>query len=115
MKLGYYFILLHRKMKNKTVQKHPTHTMSCGHLSKHQVGFLSFLKLYTMAQLESVEAQSLKYQKVEELFEYRDVEIFDTIMSNGPIDAIKQKLKLLKYQGTDIHNIYQSYFHFFRY
>ena len=34
-------------------------------------------------------------------------------MLNGPIDTIKQKLKFLKDQGTDIHNVYHSYFHFF--
>ena len=61
-----------------------------------------------MAQVENVEAQSLEYQKVEELFEDRDVDFFDTILLNGPIDIVKQKLKLLKDQGTDIHNVYQS-------
>ena len=56
---------------------------------------LSLLKLYKMAQVENVEAQ------------------VDTILLNVPIDIVKQKLKLLKDQGTDIHNVYQSYFHFF--
>ena len=66
-----------------------------------------------MAQVENVEAQNLEYQKVEELFEDRDAEVFDTILLNGPIDIVKQKLKLLKDQGTDIHNVYRYYFHFF--
>ena len=47
------------------------------------------------------------------MFEDRDVDVFYTIMLNGPIDAIKHKLKLIKDLGTDIHNIYQSYFNFF--
>ena len=63
-----------------------------------------------MAQVENVEAWSTESQKVEELFEDRDAEVFDTILLNGPIDTINKKLKLLKYQGTHIHNVYQSYF-----
>ena len=47
------------------------------------------------------------------MFEDRDVDVFYSILLNGPIDIVKKKLKLLKDQGTDIHNIYQSYFHFF--
>ena len=66
-----------------------------------------------MAQVENVEAQDSKYYKFEELFEDRDAEIFDTILLNGPIDIVKKKLNLLKDQGTDIHNVYQYYFHFF--
>ena len=66
-----------------------------------------------MAQVKSVEAQNMEYQKVEELFEYRDAEGFDTIMLNGPIDSVRENLKLPKDQGTNIQNIYQSYFHFF--
>ena len=64
-----------------------------------------------MAQVESVEAQSLEYQRVEELFEDRDVDsVFDTILLNGLIDVVKQRLNLLKDKGTDINNVYQSYF-----
>ena len=74
---------------------------------------LSILKLYKMAQVENVEVQNLEYQKLEELFEDRDSEVFDTILLNGWIDTFKKKLKLLKDQGTDIHNVYQNYFHFF--
>ena len=50
---------------------------------------LFILKLYKMAQVEIVESQILEYQKIEELFEDRDAEVFDTILLNGPIDAIK--------------------------
>ena len=42
-----------------------------------------------MAQVENVEAQNLEYQKVEELFEDIDVEVFDTILLNGPIAIVK--------------------------
>ena len=86
--------------------KQPNHTVSLGHFSKHQVGLLTLLKLHKMAQVESVEPKSLAYQKVEKLFEDRDTEVFDTIMLNGPIDVVKKRLKLLKDQGSHIHNIY---------
>ena len=49
---------------------------------------MSSLKLYKMAQVESVEAQILEYQKVEELFGDEEAEVFDTILLNGPIDMV---------------------------
>ena len=42
-----------------------------------------------MAQIENVEAQNLEYHKIEELFEDKDAEVFDTILLNGPLDTIK--------------------------
>ena len=42
-----------------------------------------------MAQVENVAAQNLEYHKVEELFEDRDPDVFDTILLNGPIDIVK--------------------------
>ena len=66
-----------------------------------------------MAQVEKVDAQSLEYHKIEDLFLDRDAEVFDTMLLNGPVDTVKQKLMFLKYQGIDVHNVYQSYFHYF--
>ena len=66
-----------------------------------------------MDEVEEVETVKLEYQNIEELFEDKDSEIFDTIMLNRPIEAVKNKLKLLKDQGTDIHSVYKSYFHYF--
>ena len=63
-----------------------------------------------MAGVREVEALSLEYQKIEELFEDKDSEIFDTILLNGPIEALKNKLKLLRDQGKKIHSVYKSYF-----
>ena len=65
-----------------------------------------------MDQIDSMEVQDLEYQKVEEDFKDRDVEVFDTLLLNGPINEVKEKLILLKEQGSDVHNIHQSYFHF---
>ena len=49
-----------------------------------------------MVEVEEVEALNLEYQNIEELFEDKESEIFDTILLNGPIEAVKNKLKLLK-------------------
>ena len=40
-------------------------------------------------------------------------DVFDPILLNGRIEAMKQKLNLLKDQGKELHNIYQSFFHLF--
>ena len=63
-----------------------------------------------MVEVEEVEVQNLEYQRIEEVFEDKDSNIFDTILFNGPIDSVKTKLKLLKYKGTEVHGIF-SYFH----
>ena len=59
-----------------------------------------------MDQVESMEVRDLQYQKVEEDFEDRDVEVFDMLLLNGPIGEVKEKRRLLKEHGTDVHNIY---------
>ena len=66
-----------------------------------------------MVQSESMEVQNPEYEKVEEYFEDRDVEVFDMLLLNGPISEVKKKLILIKEQGTDVHNIHESFFHFF--
>ena len=49
-----------------------------------------------MAQSESLEVQNLECLRVEEAFEDRDIEIFDTLLLNGPNSEVKEKLILLK-------------------
>ena len=66
-----------------------------------------------MVEVEEVEALNLYYHNIEELFEDKYSEIFDTILLNGPIEDLKNKLKLLKDQGIEIHSVYKSYFHYF--
>ena len=63
--------------------------------------------------MENIETRGLEYKKVEELLDDRNVDVFDPVLLNGPIEAVKQKLNLLRDQGTDLHNIYQSFFHLF--
>ena len=49
-----------------------------------------------MAQVDNMEVQEPQYQKIEEAFEDRDVEVFDTLLLNGPIGEVKENLILLK-------------------
>ena len=98
MNFEHYFILLHQKMKATTVQKHPKLYVVLGPLGNISGRPLLLLKIYKMAQVEGVEAQSLVQKGVEEVFKDRDTDVFYTILLNGPIDDVKQKLKLLKDQ-----------------
>ena len=63
-----------------------------------------------MDSVEGVEAQALEYQKIEEVFEDKYCEVFDTLLWVGSVDQLKSKLKVLKDQGTDFHGVYRSYF-----
>ena len=55
--------------------------------------------------MENIETHGLEYQKVEELLDDRNVDVFDPVLLNGPIEAVKQKLNFLRDQGTTPHNI----------
>ena len=46
--------------------------------------------------MENIETQGLEYQKVEELLDDRNDDFFDLVLLNGPIEALKQKLNLLR-------------------
>ena len=48
-----------------------------------------------MAQSESLEVQNLECLKVEEAFEDRDVQVFNTLLLHQPISDVKEKLSLL--------------------
>ena len=65
-----------------------------------------------MDEVEEVESLNLEYQNIEDLFEDKDSEIFDTILLNGHIEDVKNKLKFLKEQGIQIPIVYRSYFHY---
>ena len=110
MELGHYFILLHQKTKAKISAEASNSHNILWPLVNTPGRPLYPLELFKMDQVENVEALSLEYHKVEELFEYRDAEVFEPFFLSGPIDTVKHKLKLLKDEGTDIHNFYQSYF-----
>ena len=46
--------------------------------------------------MENIETQGLKYQKVEELLDDRNADVFDPVLLNGPIEVVKQKWNLLR-------------------
>ena len=54
----------------------------------------------------------MEYQKIEEVFEYRDSEVFDTLLYFGSVNQLKTKIKTFEDQGTDLHGVCRSYFHF---
>ena len=43
-----------------------------------------------------IEAQDLEYHNIEEVFEDRDSEFFDTLLSFGLVNQLKYKIKTLK-------------------
>ena len=60
-----------------------------------------------------IEAQVLEFLKIEEVFEDRDSEIFYTLLSFGPVNQLKTKIKVFKDQGTYLHGVFTSHFYFF--
>ena len=89
------------------------HTRTFGNLSNTtKQSFVPYATL-KMAQYESIEVQNLECLKVEESFKNRYVKVFDTLLLHGPIIDVKENMRLLSDQGTDIHNLHQYYFHLF--
>ena len=76
-------------MKAKTVQKQPKLYVVLGTLGNISGGPLLLLRIYKMAQVEGVEAQSLVQKGVEEVSKDKDADVFYTILLNGPIDDVK--------------------------
>ena len=62
---------------------------------------------------DEVGEHALELQKIDEVFEDRDSDIFYTLLSFGPIHQLKTKLEAFKDQGIDLHGIFQSYFYHF--
>ena len=54
-----------------------------------------------------------EFNKLEEIFEDRDGDVFDTVLSFGNIHELKNKLKTLETQGIDVNGIHKSEFHHF--
>ena len=51
-------------------------------------------------------------QKVEEIFKDKNVEVFDTILLNETIEMAKNKLKIIKAEGSDTHGVFRSFYFF---
>ena len=57
------------------------------HLSTDQVGhFLPTKEYLKMDSGGEIEVQALEYQKIEEVFEDKDSEVFDTLLSFGSVN-----------------------------
>ena len=84
------------------------------HLSVYQVGhFLPTKNYLKMDSGGEIDAQTLEFQKIEEVFEDRDSEVFDTLLTFGSINQLKTKIKTFEHQGTSLHGVCRSHFHFF--
>ena len=68
-----------------------------------------------MDEIEVVDSEELgvSCQKVEESFEDKNAEVYDTILLNETIETTKNKLKILKDQGSDTRGVFRSFFYFF--
>ena len=49
-----------------------------------------------MAKMENIEDQGLEYHRVQELLEDRNADVFELVLLNGPIKAVKPKLNFLR-------------------
>ena len=52
-----------------------------------------------------VETQVRECSKLDEIFEDMDGDIFDTVLSFGPVHELKNRLKALEEQEIDLHNV----------
>ena len=59
-----------------------------------------------------IESRVLDFQKFEEVFEDRDSEIFDTLLSFVLVNQLKTKIKTFMDQGTNLHGVLKSHFYF---
>ena len=56
------------------------------------------------------EELGVSYQKDEKHFEDKNAEISDTILMNETIETTKNKLKIIKDQGSDTHGFFKYFF-----
>ena len=75
--------------------------------------FLPTIDYLKMDSGGEIEAQALEYQKIEEVFENRDIDIFYTLLYFCSVNQLKTKIKTFEYQGTYLHGVCRSHFLFF--
>ena len=66
-----------------------------------------------VVEVEDSEELVVSCQKDEKSFEDKNVEVSDTILLNETIEMDKNKLKIIKDQGSDTHCVFRSLFYFF--
>ena len=59
------------------------------------------------------EKVGVSYQRDENSFEDKNVEIANTIIMNETIEIAKDRLKVLKDQDNDTRGVFKSFFYFF--
>ena len=83
------------------------------HLSADQVGHFSPTEEYIKIDSGGeIEAKALESERIEEVFEDRNIEFFDTFSTYGSINQLKSKLKTFEDQGTNLHGVCRFQFHF---
>ena len=75
----------------------------------------TFQVLLKMDEIEVVDCEELwvSCQKDEKRFEDKNDEVSDTILMNETIETAKNKLKIIKDQGSETHGVFRSLFYFF--
>ena len=66
-----------------------------------------------VVEVADSEKLGVSCQKGEESFKDKNVEVLDTIFLNETIETAKNKLKILKDQGSDTHGVFKYLFYFF--
>ena len=90
--IGRREINLHRRSQLKNILIHPS-TDQVGH-------FLPTKEYLKMDSGGEIDVQSLEYQKIEEVFEDKDSEVFDTLLSFGSVNQLKTRIKTFEDHGT---------------
>ena len=66
-----------------------------------------------VVEVADSEKLGVSCQKGEESFKDKNVEVLDTILLNETIEIDKNKLKIIKDQGSDTHGVFKYLFYFF--
>ena len=66
-----------------------------------------------VVEVADSEELGVSCQKDQKSFEQKNAEFLDTILLNETIEMVKNKLKILKDQGSDTHGVFRSFFYFF--
>ena len=66
-----------------------------------------------MVKIEDLETQGLEFHGANEALEYKDSEVFNTIILHDSIESAKNKLKNIQLQGIDTHGVFSSFFIYF--
>ena len=66
-----------------------------------------------LVELVDSEELGVSYQRDDKVFEDKNAEIAYTVLINETIETTKNKLKIVKDQGSDTCCVFKSFFYFF--